>query len=152
MRKMRREAPALGQAQRPDRCETLPTRKPDDAAFIPPRSCRVQRPSCAWDVNQSLRLCRSLLPLAFTPEKSSDAAGARLTARSSCAHPDSSSSWSYAMGLLRRNGRCGPSRATLKLHVPWLCAMHTGCTRPAGGSRSRTPPPVACARVTIVIV
>ena len=39
------------------------------------RSCSIPGLSCAWDVHASLGLCRSLLPLAFDPEKSSDRGG-----------------------------------------------------------------------------
>ena len=40
--------------------------------------------SCVWDVHASLGLCRSLLPLAFDLEKSSDMVGAAHDASKSC--------------------------------------------------------------------
>jgi len=54
-----------------------------------------------------------------------------------------------------QNGLCRPIWVSLracKLRFP--CAMHTGCTRPAGSSRlaSGTPPPMAPPRVAIAIV
>jgi hypothetical protein len=45
---------------------------------IPRRSCSILGLSCVWDVHASLGLCRSLLPVAFDLEKSSDMVGARL--------------------------------------------------------------------------
>jgi hypothetical protein len=42
---------------------------------MPRRSCSIPGPLCVWDVHASLGLCRSLLPLAFDLEKSSDRVG-----------------------------------------------------------------------------
>ena len=42
---------------------------------MPRRSCSIPGLSCAWDAHASLGLCRSLLPLAFDLEKSSDRGG-----------------------------------------------------------------------------
>jgi hypothetical protein len=42
---------------------------------MPRRSCSIPGLSCVWDVHASLGLCRSLLPLAFDLEKSSDMVG-----------------------------------------------------------------------------
>ena len=56
------------------RLEWLFLRKGDGAALNARRSCRIPRLSCAWDVHASSGLRRSLLPLAFDLEKSSDLA------------------------------------------------------------------------------
>ena len=125
----------------------------------------------------SLRLCRSLLPLAFDLEKSSDMVGARRKARASRAHPTSKLAlvgywWVCfvrrkfsphpASSKGTRASRC--SHVTLSTGQPlpaylrWVVAsrmflVHTGSTRPAGSSRlaSGTPPAVARERVTIVV-
>ena len=47
-------------------------RKGDDATFVLRRSCSIPGLSCVWDVHASLGICRSLLPLAFNLEKSSE--------------------------------------------------------------------------------
>jgi hypothetical protein len=91
------------------RRETPFLRKGDDAAFIPRRSCRTPEMSCVWDVHASLGLGRSLLPLSFDLEKSSDVVGARRMVRASRAHPTSSRHWSrIGMGL---RGKFSPNPA-----------------------------------------
>jgi hypothetical protein len=52
--------------------DAVSDRNGDDAAFVRRRSCRILWLSCVWGVHASLRLRRSLLPLAFDLEKSSD--------------------------------------------------------------------------------
>jgi hypothetical protein len=125
----------------------------------------------------SLRLCRSLLPLAFDLEKSNDMVGARREARASRAHPTSKLALSHIGGPalcaesslhirhLRKGTRASRcSHVTLSTGQPlpaylrWVVAsrmflVHTGSTRPAGSSRlaSGTPPAVARERVTIVV-
>jgi hypothetical protein len=51
------------------RRETPFSRKGDNAAFAPRRSCSIPGLLCVWDVHASLGLCRSPLPLAFDLEK-----------------------------------------------------------------------------------
>ena len=69
------------------RRETPFSRKGDNAAFAPRRSCSIPGLLCVWDVHASLGLCRSPLPLAFDLEKPSEMMGARLMTRTSRAHP-----------------------------------------------------------------
>jgi hypothetical protein len=81
--------------------------------------------SCVWGVHASLELCRSLLPLAFDLEKSSDVAGARRMARASRAHPTSSWHWSrigMGLGLLLLEHTCAVS---IYLNCRCRCSLCT---------------------------
>ena len=55
--------------------------KCDDAAVFPRRSCNIPGLLCVWDIHASSGLRRSLLPLAFDFENSSDMVEARLIAK-----------------------------------------------------------------------
>ncbi len=85
-------AELLWQPRETGRCEArdaVSDRNGGDAALIPRRSCRIPWLTCVWDVRALLGLCRSLLPLAFDLEKSSDMVGARRMAQPRRAHPTS---------------------------------------------------------------